>query len=84
MKVRKSFLCQDLFQVAVQEIAQKIFGLNLRLTDREARGIARKHWTELHSARASFGAEIPPCLILEPPPGLEPGTFALQKRCSTN
>ena len=22
------------------------------------------------------------CLILEPPPGLEPGTFALQKRCS--
>ncbi len=22
--------------------------------------------------------------ILEPPPGLEPGTFALQKRCSTS
>ena len=62
---------------------QKIFGSNLTLKKREASGNPLPHYAELRSARLNF-AEKPLSLILEPPLGFEPRTFALQKRCSTN
>ena len=43
---------------------QKIFGLNLSLTAREARGVPLNHWVELKSSRAKIG-EMPLSLILE-------------------
>ena len=52
---------------------QKIFGLNLSLHVREARGMPFIHWRELHSARAKSG-KIPMGLILEPMAGIEPAT----------
>ena len=52
---------------------QKIFGLNLTLQAREACGIAAEHWAELRSARSKIGqADL--SSILEPRPGIEPGT----------
>ena len=62
---------------------QKVFGLNLRIHTREARGNPISPYAALRAAQIS-ASEKPLGLILEPPPGLEPGTFALQKRCSTN
>ncbi len=50
---------------------QKIFGLNLSLHAREARGEPQMHWAELRSARASVG-EMPLSLILEAWAGIEP------------
>ncbi len=52
---------------------QKIFGLNLSLHAREARGIPALPWRELHSAKTDLGnSDL--SLILEPMPGIEPGT----------
>ena len=62
---------------------QKIFGLNLTLQTREARGIALNPWLELRSSRAKIG-KMETCLILEPRVGIEPTTCALPWRCSTN
>src|SRR3989344_6116179 len=52
---------------------QKIFGLNLKLKNREACGIAANHWAELRSAREKIG-KIGTSLILEPMSGIEPET----------
>ncbi|HVM73981.1 MAG TPA: recombinase family protein [Candidatus Paceibacterota bacterium] len=54
---------------------QKIFGLNLALQSREARGIALNPWLELRSSRSKIG-KMDLCLILEPTPGFEPGTYS--------
>ena len=62
---------------------QKIFGLNLKLKDREACGIAANHWAELRSAREKIG-KIETSLILEPLSGIEPETSSLPMTCSTN
>ena len=62
---------------------QKIFGLNLTLHAREARGMPLIHWRELHSAGANSG-KIPMGLIFEPMPGFEPGTYSLPWSCSTS
>ena len=62
---------------------QKIFGLNLKLKDREACGIAANHWAELRSAREKIG-KIETSLILEPMSGIEPETSFLPRTCSTN
>ena len=62
---------------------QKIFGSNLTLHAREARGMPLIHWRELHSARKNSG-KTDLVSILEPPFGLEPKTCSLQVSCSTN
>ena len=61
---------------------QKIFGLNLTLQSREARGIALDQWAELRSARQKIG-KMETCLILEPKAGIEPATYSLPWSCST-
>ena len=62
---------------------QKVFGLNLKLKDREARGIAANHWAELRSAREKIG-QTDLSSILEPLSGIEPETSSLPMTCSTN
>ena len=52
---------------------QEIFGLNLKLKDREACGIAANHWAFLRCAREKIG-KIETSLILEPTTGIEPVT----------
>src|SRR3989344_5295848 len=62
---------------------QKIFGSNLTLQTREASGNGLNHWAELRSARKNLGKKSLG-LILEPRPGIEPGTSSLPWMCSTN
>ena len=62
---------------------QKIFGLNLSLHAREARGNAHSPYAALRAARTSIG-EMPLGLILEPRVGIEPTTSSLPRTCSTN
>ncbi len=62
---------------------QKVFGLNLRINAREARGNPIPPYAALRAARISDG-ETPLALKLEPRPGFEPGTYTLRKYCSTN
>ena len=62
---------------------QKIFGLNLRIHAREARGNPIPPYAALRAARAESG-ERDLTLILEPMVGIEPTTYALPWRCSTN
>ena len=62
---------------------QKIFGLNLSLHAREARGNAHSPYAALRAAKFSDGG-IPLSLILEPEIGFEPMTCSLQVSCSTN
>ena len=62
---------------------QKMFGLNLTLHAREARGNAFPHYTALCATR-NLASGKPLSLILEPRVGIEPTTYGLQNRCSTN
>ena len=62
---------------------QKIFGSNLTLHAREARGNAHSPYAALRATKNSLG-ETDLVLILEPPPRLERGTSTLQKWRSTN
>ena len=62
---------------------QKIFGSNLTLHAREARGNAHFPYAALRAAKFSDG-EMPLGLILEPPPRFGLGTYSLQVSCSTN
>ncbi|KKU65908.1 MAG: hypothetical protein UX89_C0025G0001, partial [Parcubacteria group bacterium GW2011_GWA2_47_16] len=62
---------------------QKIFGLNLSLHAREARGTPISPYAALCAARIS-ASEKPLNLILEPMVGIEPTTYGLRYRCSTN
>ncbi len=66
-----------------KSFAQKIFGLNLTLHAREARGVAEIQWASIAEAHQKF-SKTDVCNILEPRPGFEPGTYALRKHCSTN
>ena len=62
---------------------QKIFGLNLSLHAREARGIPALPWRELHAFRAKYGI-FEGISKLEPMIGIEPMTSSLPWKCSTN
>ena len=62
---------------------QKVFGLNLRIHAREARGNPIPPYAALRAARLS-ASEKPLSLILEPPPRIELGTSSLRKMRSTN
>ena len=61
---------------------QKIFGSNLTLHAREARGNAHSPYAALRAAKF-YDRETDPVLILEPMVGLEPTACALPWRCST-
>ena len=56
---------------------RNIFGSNLHLHAREARGTYANQWLSLSCAKESLG-KIDPSLILEPPPRIELGTFTLR------
>ena len=62
---------------------QKIFGLNLSIHAREARGLPIPPYAALHAARSETG-EKELGLILEPLVGIEPTTSSLPWTCSTN
>ncbi len=62
---------------------QKVFGLNLRIHAREARGLPISPYAALRAARIS-ASEKPLSLILEPKTGIEPVTSPLPWGCSTN
>ena len=62
---------------------QKIFGLNLSLHAREARGLPIPPYAALRAARIS-ASEKPLSLILEPRPRIELGTSSLPWMCSTD
>ncbi len=61
---------------------QKVFGLNLRIHAREARGNPIPPYAALRAARIS-ASEKPLNLILEPMAGIEPATYSLPWSCST-
>jgi site-specific DNA recombinase len=62
---------------------QKVFGLNLSIHAREARGNPISPYAALRAARIS-ASEKPLSLILEPLIGIEPMTSSLPRTCSTN
>ena len=62
---------------------QKIFGSNLTLHAREARGEPVSPYAALRAARSSVG-EMPLSLILEPEIGFGPMAYPLRRGCSTN
>ena len=62
---------------------QKVFGLNLSIHAREARGNPIPPYAALRAARIS-ASEKPLSLILEPTSGIEPETSSLPRTCSTN
>ena len=62
---------------------QKIFGLNLSIHAREARGNPTPPYAALRAARAEIGKKELG-LILEPMSGIEPETSSLPRTCSTN
>ena len=62
---------------------QKVFGLNLRIHAREARGNPIPPYAALRAARI-LASEKPLSLILEPMSGIEPETSSLPMTCSTN
>jgi len=62
---------------------QKIFGLNLSLHAREARGNAHSPYAALRAAKNSLG-EMPLSLILEPRVGIGPTTCAFACTSSSN
>ena len=62
---------------------QKVFGLNLSIHAREARGLPISPYAALRAARIS-ASEKPLSLILEPLSGIEPETSSLPMTCSTN
>ena len=62
---------------------QKVFGLNLSIHAREARGNPIPPYAALRAARIS-ASEKPLSLILEPTTGIEPVTSSLPRTCSTN
>lgn len=59
-----------------RELARKVFGSNLFLSRKKARGEAVKPWAFLADNLLSHD--------VEPPPRIEPGTSTLRKYCSTN
>ena len=71
--------------------AKKVFGSNLLLQNKLVRASApnsselagRNQWDALRASHQKVGL-LSETRILEPPPRFELGTFALQKRCSTN
>ena len=82
----------DLF--AKKVCAKEIFGSNLLLGEKSVHASAPKilnsfgkmggnQWDALRASHA-LGSSVSFSTKLEPPPRLELGTFALQKRCSTN
>ena len=62
---------------------QKIFGSNLTLQKREAFGIGVNEWVSLANAKEKI-SKTQPVLIMERVSGLEPPTFSLARRRSTN
>ncbi len=68
---------------AKKSALRKVFGLNLSLHAREARGIPALPWRELHSAKMHLG-KTGLISILEPMVGIEPTTPTLPWWCSTN
>ena len=62
---------------------QKIFGLNLSLHAREARGIPALPWRELHSAKMHSG-KTGLISILEPMIGIEPMTSSFAYTFTSN
>ena len=62
---------------------QKVFGLNLSIHAREARGLPISPYAALHAARSESG-EKELSLKLEPMTGIEPVTSSLPRTCSTN
>ncbi len=62
---------------------QKVFGLNLSIHAREARGLPIPPYAALRAARLS-ASEKPLPLILEPMIGIEPMTSSLPWKCSTS
>ena len=62
---------------------QKVFGLTLSIHAREARGNPIPPYAALRAARFS-ASEKPLSLILEPRPGIEPGTSPIPRVCSAN
>ena len=71
----------DLLQKKVA--AKEIFGSNLRLAAREARGNPILPYEAAQRAAELVG-KIPESLILVRPAGLEPATFSLRASSSTN
>ena len=63
--------------------AKQVFGSNLRLAAREARGNPQNQRAALCAAHEMAGQKSE-SQILEPPVGLEPTTCGLQNRRSTN
>ena len=74
-----------------KSFVKKVFGLNpsvslgtgLTLHAREARGVPQIQWASIAEAHQKF-SKTDVCNIMEPMVGIEPTTFALRKRCSTN
>ncbi len=66
-----------------KSFVQKIFGLNLTLHAREARGVAEIQWASIAEAHQKI-SKTDVCLILEPREGFEPTTYGLQNRCSNH
>src|SRR3989338_944719 len=62
-----------------KSFAKKIFGLNLTLHAREARGVAEIQWASVAEAHQKI-SEKGLCFVLVPPAGLEP-TIQRSKRC---
>ena len=62
---------------------QKVFGLNLSIHARDARGNPISPYAALRAARIS-ASEKPLGLIFEPPPRFELGTYRLRSGCSTS
>ena len=62
---------------------QKVFGLNLSIHAREARGLPISPYAALRVARSEIGKKEL-SLILEPARGIEPPTYTLRMCCSTD
>ncbi len=58
-----------------KSFALKIFGLNLTLHAREARGVAEKQWASIAEAHQKIG-KVDTCLLLVPGAGVEPACLA--------
>jgi site-specific DNA recombinase len=66
-----------------KQFAQKVFGLNLSLKDKKIDFTPQTQWASLREARV-MALKKPSCFEMEPFSGIEPETFSLPWRCSTN
>ena len=90
--MEKIALDSDLF--AKKVVTKEIFGSNLSLGEKQVRASApafpnspaesgQTQWDALRASHHLASSE-PFCSFMEPPLGLEPRTYGLQNRCSTN